>query len=134
MSGVGVRSKARFGNPVDGAAAFKNCLMRMMKISAHEFGHMRGLPHCVDYECNIGGYMSLKELDSRPLLYCVQDMAKIAYLTQTPLLKMHQNLLNFFQKFNQTYGLNCDFSKEIRVLNARIQKLEEPLLQNLAIQ
>ena len=129
MTGVGVWSEARFGNPADGTEAFKNCLMRMMKISAHEFGHMRGLPHCVDYECNIGGYMSLKELDSRPLLYCVQDMAKIAYLTQTPLLQMHQKLLNFFQNFNQTYGLNCDFSKEIRVLNARIQKLEEPLLK-----
>jgi predicted Zn-dependent protease len=123
-SGVGIWSKARFGDPSQSSQAFQACLFRMMKISAHEFGHMRGLPHCTDYECNIGGYMSLAELDSRPLIYCLQDMGKICYLTHTSLLQQHQKILDFFQKFNQTYETNCDFSKEIKTLKMRIEKLK----------
>jgi archaemetzincin len=122
--GKGIWSNARFGNPEASPVAFRNCLLRMMKISAHEFGHMRGLPHCTDYECNIGGYMSLKELDERPLLYCLQDTAKVCFLTQTSLLKQHQKILAFFQNFNQTYDLNCDFSKEIKILKDRINVLK----------
>lgn len=120
---VGVWSNHRFGNPRRNMEAFKTCLLRMMKISTHEFGHMRGIRHCVNYECNIGGYISRKELDERPLFYCVQDMAKIALLTQTSLLELHQNLLEFFQTFPQKYGFECDFNKEIKVIKARIAKL-----------
>ncbi len=123
--GVGIWSKARFGNPSSSLQNFQACLLRMMKISAHEFGHMRGLPHCTDYDCNIGGYMSLQELDKRPLLYCVQDTAKICYLTQTTMLNYHKKVLHFFKNFNSTYQLNCDFSKEIKILNKRISVLEK---------
>ncbi len=126
-SGVGIWSKARFGDPSQSPAAFERCLKRMMKISAHEFGHMRRIEHCTDYECNMGGYMNLTELDERPLLYCAQDTAKIAYLTHTDLLDLHQQVLKFFQNFNQTYQLNCDFSAEIRTLKARIAKLQESI-------
>lgn len=124
-AGMGIWSNARFGDPDKSPATFESCLKRMMKISAHEFGHMRGLPHCTDYECNMGGYMNLQELDDRPLLYCAQDTAKIAYLTHTDLLVLHQEMLDFFQNFNQTYQVNCDFSSEIRTLKARIAKLQE---------
>lgn len=123
-AGMGIWSNARFGDPDKSLTAFESCLKRMMKISAHEFGHMRGLPHCTDYECNMGGYMNLQELDDRPLLYCAQDTAKIAYLTHTDLLKLHQEVLGFFQNFNQTYQVNCDFSSEIRTLKIRIAKLQ----------
>lgn len=128
ISGVGIWSKARFGNPSKSPADFEKCLKRMMKISAHEFGHMRGIEHCTDYECNMGGYMNLTELDERPLLYCAQDTAKIAYLTHTDLLDLHQKVLNFFQNFNQTYQLDCDFSSEIHTLKARIAKLQESIV------
>lgn len=120
---VGIWSNSRFGDPSSSPKAFQTCLLRMMKLSTHEFGHMRGLSHCTDYECNIGGYMSMTELDSRPLLYCPQDMAKICYLTQTSLLEHHQKILDFFQKFNETYQLNVDFSKEIQTLKKRIALL-----------
>ncbi len=125
INGVGIWSNARFGDPSSNSQAFQTCLLRMMKIAAHEFGHMRGLPHCTHYECNIGGYMSLKELDSRPLLYCLQDTAKICYLTQISLLKQHKRLLEFFENFNQTYDLNCDFSKEVAMLKGRMSSLAQ---------
>lgn len=125
FTSLGIWSNSRFGDPSSSPEAFQNCLLRMMKISAHEFGHMRGLPHCTDYECNIGGYISLAELDRRPLLYCLQDTAKICYLTQTSLLEQHQKMLDFFQKFNETYTLNCDFTKEIRTLKERIAVLQQ---------
>lgn len=122
-SNIGIWSNARFGNPKESPAAFQSCLLRMMKIAAHEFGHMRGLPHCTDYVCNMGGYMNLPELDERPLLYCMQDMAKICYLTHTDLSEHHQALLNFFKNFNQTYELNCDFTKEIDTLTNRLKQI-----------
>jgi hypothetical protein len=86
---------------------------------------MRGLTHCTDFECNIGGYMNLQELDSRPLLYCLQDTAKICFLTHTSMLHQHKKLLLFFQNFNKVYHLNCDFSKEIQTLKERITTLKE---------
>ena len=121
--GVGIWSNARFGNPRESSATFEKCLLRMMKISAHEFGHMRAIPHCTDYECNIGGYMSAQELDRRPLFYCLQDTAKICSLGQTNLLNYHQNLLKFFQGFNKKYDLHCDLSKELDTLQERIAQL-----------
>lgn len=123
--GVGVWSNARFGDPKTSPEAFEKCLLRMMKISAHEFAHMRGMSHCTDYECNIGGYMSAKELDERPLLFCAQDTAKICYLGQTSILAHEKKLLSFFENFNHQYQLHCDFSKEIGTLKARIAKLSK---------
>lgn len=127
LQGVGIWSNARFGNPTESPKAFERCLLRMMKIANHEFGHMRNLPHCTDYECNIGGYMSLKEVDERPLLLCAQDSAKICYLNRIPLLNYHLTLLNFFENFNSNYKLNIDFSKEIGKLKGRISQLEAQL-------
>lgn len=124
-AGIGIWSNARFGNPSKDSQTFNTCLLRMMKTATHEFGHMRGLPHCTDYACNMGGGMSMDEMDGRSLLFCAQDTAKICYLTQTSVLGHEQKLLRFFQNFNQKYQLQCDFSKEIGTLKARITKLSE---------
>ncbi len=125
--GVGCWSNSRIGNPQKNKQALESCVKRMLKIVAHEFGHMRGLPHCTDYACNMGGSMSLEEADHQPLLNCAQDMAKIAYLTKTSLLKLHENVLKFFKGFNEKYELNVNFTEEITTLNARIRilKLQE---------
>lgn len=122
-SGIGIWSNSRFGNPEASPKNFEKCLFRMMKISAHEFGHIQGIPHCTDYECNIGGYMSLPELDLRPLTYCLQDSAKICSLAKISLLEYHEKLLSFFENFNAKYALNCDFSKEVKTLQSRIAAL-----------
>lgn len=121
--GAGIFSNARFGDPTKNQQAFEIALLRMMKITAHEFGHMRGLPHCTDYECNIGGYMSLKELDERPLLFCMEDSAKVCQLTHIDLLEHHKRLYKFFDQFNLQYQLKCDFSKELSILKNRIVAL-----------
>lgn len=96
-----------------------------MKISAHEFSHMRNMTHCTDYEFTVCGSMTMDELDERPLLFCAQDTAKICYLTQTPILEHEQKLLDFFENFNRKYQLQWDCSKEIGTLKARIAKLSE---------
>jgi archaemetzincin len=122
--GTGIWSTARFGNPEKDQKAFNLCLLRTLKIAAHEFGHMRQIPHCTDYECNIGGYMSLTELDERPLLYCTQDTAKICYASNVNLAPYYKNLLKFFESFKQRYQLNLDFSYEIEQLSKRIRAIE----------
>ncbi len=124
FSGTGVYSKAHFGNPEQSPKDFERTLLRMMKIAAHEFGHMYGIDHCTDYECNIGGYMSLVELDARPLLYCSEDSAKICFSRKISMTDYYHNLLHYFENFNSKYGLNCDFSKEIQTLKDRISVLK----------
>ncbi len=121
--GVGIWSSARFGDPTTSDKSFDNYLIRVMKISAHEFGHMRGISHCTDYKCNIGGYMSLKELDQRPLLYCSEDSAKICHASQITMSDYYQKLLEFLEGFNQKYQRKCNFSGEIQTLRARIKKI-----------
>jgi archaemetzincin len=118
--GLGLFSINRFGDPEKSPEDFRKVLELTMKIAAHEFGHMRGLSHCTDYDCNIGGYWYLPELAERTFLYCSEDSAKICLLTNTPMEKYYKNLLEFFQNFKAKFGVDIDFSKEIRVLEGRI--------------
>lgn len=48
-------------------------------------------------------------------IYC----KKIAQKTEThlDLLEHHKRLYKFFDQFNVKYRLNCDFTKELNVLN-----------------
>jgi archaemetzincin len=121
---VGVWSISRFGDPDKSEASFSKALKRTMTISAHEMGHMLFLPHCTDYECNMGGYNHRDELDERPLLFCSQDSAKICLTTQTTLKSYYENLLAYFEGFNKRYSLKMDFSYEIGELKKRLEALK----------
>lgn len=122
----GVWSLARFGDPEKNEKSFEKVLLRTMKISAHEMGHMLGIPHCTDYECNMGGYMNMEELDDRSLLFCAQDSAKISFATHTSMKAYYENLLRYFETFNERYGLHLDFSYEIEGVKKRIGALLKP--------
>lgn len=122
--GTGVFSKARFGDPEKSAADFQKVMFSMMKIAAHEFGHMRGFHHCTDYVCNMGGYFYLPELEARTLLFCSEDSAKVCSLSEIKMTEYYQNLLKYFENFNSKYGTSCDFSIEIKSLKDRLVKLE----------
>lgn len=121
----GVFSKSRFGDSQQGPKAFEKVLLRMMKIATHEFGHLRGFRHCTDYECNMGGYMSLDELNTAPLLFCSEDSAKVCLQSNVSLNKYYNNILKFFEGFNEKYGLTCDFSKEVLALKSRLKAINK---------
>lgn len=50
-----------------------------LKLLIHEYSHSIGLTHCKKYKCICGGFISLQELDSLPLLPCIDCVEKIAF-------------------------------------------------------
>lgn len=74
---VGVWSSARYGNPNAGDAAYRQCLLRMLKVATHETGHMFGIAHCTAFECGMNGSNNLTETDRGPLVFCPECSAKI---------------------------------------------------------
>jgi archaemetzincin len=75
---VGVWSMNRLGNP-DGA--YRDALVRTLKIAVHETSHMFSLEHCTAYECVMNGANHLDETDRSPLWSCPECTAKIAWAT-----------------------------------------------------
>lgn len=119
-SGVGLLSLARLGDP-ENPREFKDVVFRLMKIATHEFGHMRGLPHCTTHSCNMQGVNSHHE--RTPLTFCAEDMAKVAFLNGSSLKEAYQRQLTFFENFSQTFGISLDFSEEITHLRSRVTLL-----------
>jgi len=78
---VGVWSIHRFGDPGESDEAFQSCLLRTMKISVHETGHMFTLAHCIHFNCVMNGVNHLAELDGRPAAFCPLCLAKIVHAT-----------------------------------------------------
>jgi archaemetzincin len=71
---VGVWSIYRLGNPRTQPG---KCLIRTLKVAAHETGHMMGIPHCIAYECGMNGSNHIVENDERPLWFCPEDEMKV---------------------------------------------------------
>ncbi len=78
---VGVWSLYRYGDPEGGEAAYRQCLLRTIKVGTHETGHMFSIPHCVEYECNMAGSNHLAEMDRRPAWLCPICLAKLSFAT-----------------------------------------------------
>lgn len=74
---VGIWSIYRLGERADGATF----LRRVLKIAAHETGHLFGFAHCTKYECVMSGTNYLGETDRRPIDACPECMAKVCWLT-----------------------------------------------------
>ena len=74
---VGVISLYRLKDP----AGSGKLLRRVLKIAAHETGHMFSLKHCTKYQCLMNGSNHLAETDSHPIDACPECMAKIAWLS-----------------------------------------------------
>lgn len=102
---------------------FEQTLKRVMKVATHEFAHMRGMPHCTRYLCNMQGTNNLEDADKVPLIFCGQDMAKICYLNHWTLKEGYENQLHFFENFFHCYGEIIDFSLEIDDLKKKLTKL-----------
>jgi archaemetzincin len=78
---VGVWSIHRFGDPGAGEDAFRLALLRTLKTSIHETGHMFSLQHCVHFACVMNGSNHLQESDAHPAAFCPQCLAKLAHAT-----------------------------------------------------
>ena len=117
---TGLFSVYRLGNPETDQKEWQLCLKRLMKLASHEFAHMRGLEHCTTHSCNMQGGNSMAEMDELPLTFCAKDMAKICSAAGRSLKAGYQQQLAFFENFTEMYRVQCDFSIEVRSLQARL--------------
>lgn len=67
---------------LNGAASPDLFLLRAVKITAHETGHLFGFRHCTKYECLMNGSNFLGETDRHPLDTCPECMAKISWISK----------------------------------------------------
>ncbi|RXM37821.1 Zn-dependent protease [Chryseobacterium sp. CH21] len=96
--GVGVTSMYRFANGHLTDSNFNESLLRLIKISSHEIGHMFGISHCLNANCVMNGTNSLSETDyhlARACSLCQRKLnSSIHYNNKKRLLE----LKNFFEK------------------------------------
>ncbi|WP_431611870.1 Zn-dependent protease [Chryseobacterium sp. 'Rf worker isolate 10'] len=96
--GVGVTSMYRFANGHLTDSNFNESLLRLIKISSHEIGHMFGISHCLNANCVMNGTNSLPETDyhlARACSLCQRKLnSSIHYDNKKRLLE----LKDFFEK------------------------------------
>lgn len=108
---------------------FATTLRRLMIVASHEFGHLRGMKHCVNFSCNMQGSNCIEEFDETPLTYCAECMAKICLLNDWSLKEGYEcqkRVLTECQEACQTKSYSVDFSQEIATLDKKIAALSEP--------
>ncbi|WP_228390872.1 archaemetzincin, partial [Chryseobacterium contaminans] len=112
-NGVGVTSIYRFANGHLTDSNFNESLLRLMKISSHEIGHMFGITHCLNANCVMNGTNTLSETDfhyARACSLCQRKLnSSISYNNKKRLLE----LKGFFEK----HHLNSEFARTQQDLN-----------------
>jgi archaemetzincin len=76
---VAVCSLARFCSAGKLAENRPLCLLRTLKVTAHECGHLFSMLHCIWFLCNMAGSNNLAEIDRHPLALCPQCFAKVCH-------------------------------------------------------
>ena len=92
---VGVWSIYRYGDPAESQESFQRCLIRTLKVSTHETGHMFSMGHCTLFECNMCGSNSLVESDAQPSWLCPYCMAKLCWATGASPERQYERLAAF---------------------------------------
>lgn len=95
---VGVWSLARYGDPDASEEAYQLCLLRTLKVAAHETGHMFSIQHCTAYECCMCGSNSLHEGDLQPLALCPECVAKVCWGCEADPLERYRKLAEFCRR------------------------------------
>jgi len=114
---VGVWSIYRNGDPTQGDAAFRLCLLRTLKTATHETGHMFSMLHCIAYECNLCGSNSRPESDRRPIVLCPECLAKVCWACNVDPLVRYRRLAGFCEREGLTETLKL-YQKAIGRLEA----------------
>jgi archaemetzincin len=70
-------------------------LRRVLKIAAHETGHMFSMKHCTRYECVMSGTNHIGETDRRPIDACPECMAKICWFSKVEPAVRYERLAKF---------------------------------------
>ncbi|UTX47977.1 archaemetzincin [Chryseobacterium sp. MA9] len=96
--GVGVTSMYRFANGHLTDSKFNESLLRLIKISSHEIGHMFGISHCLNANCVMNGTNSLPETDSHLARACSLCQRKLNSSIHYNDRKRLLELKNFFEK------------------------------------
>ncbi|MDR2236649.1 MAG: archaemetzincin [Chryseobacterium sp.] len=105
--GVGVTSLYRFANGHLTESNFNESLLRLMKISSHEIGHMFGISHCLNANCVMNGTNTLSETDfhfARACSLCQQKLnSSIRY--------DHKKRLTALKTFFEKQHLNTELAR-----------------------
>ena len=64
----------------------------------HETGHMFGLRHCVYYQCNMNGSLTLSQSDHSPLRLCPVCLRKLHHNTGFDIAARYRELLRVYEK------------------------------------
>ena len=119
---VGVWSIYRYGDPTQDTLAFRYTLLRTLKTSTHEIGHIFSMKHCTAYKCLMNGSNSLNELDLRPLQSCPECIGKICWLTKTNPLDCYQKLMPFY-KNNGLFDEYKRVERSFKILSKSINNI-----------
>lgn len=98
-------------------ATRQRALRRSLKVTSHELGHAFGLPHCIEFECNMNGSNSLDESDRRPLVLCPPCLKKLQWNIGFDTLERCRRLLGFYRE----HGLG----PEAEWAEARIRRIAQ---------
>lgn len=93
---VGVWSMRRLGNPTDYPEMTDKAIIRNLKISSHETGHILSMKHCINYDCIMNGSAQIYETDNKPVYLCPECLGKVDYNRGFNLQERFQNLKTFW--------------------------------------
>ena len=133
---VGVSSFYRYlEGDLSEKEAYHLALMRLMKTTTHEIGHMLSILHCIYYECNMNGSNSLAESDRKPSYLCPICAAKLSWNLDEKLQTRYKRLADFFGKHSfheeqKFYKKSIAFldSLEVQVLDTSPEKMRETFI------
>ncbi|CAM2944416.1 Zn-dependent protease [Chryseobacterium flavum] len=111
--GVGVTSIYRFADGQLTDSNFNKSLLRLIKISSHEIGHMFGISHCLNANCVMNGTNSLSETDYHLARACSLCQRKLNSSIHYDNKKRLHELKDFFEEQH----LNTEFSLAQQDLN-----------------
>jgi len=75
-------------------------LVRLLKVTSHEVGHLFALQHCLAYLCNMNGVNHAEELDLHPLDLCPDCLAKLAWFSNLDVIRRLADLHMFCVRYN----------------------------------
>lgn len=93
---VGVWSMRRLGNPTEYPETADKAMLRNLKISSHETGHMLSMKHCINYDCIMNGSAQIYETDNKPVYLCPECLGKVNYNRNFQLQERFKNLTKFW--------------------------------------